>query len=142
MKRLVSVSLSFVFVMMVCGLVFAECDGFIASKASNKYHMADCSIAKDIQADDEVCFKTQEEALKAGYAPCDICKPEEKIRVVGSKDSDTYHLLTCDLVKKIKPENLVEYSSPLEAVKLDRLPCEICKPPKPKINYIKYGRED
>ena len=137
MKRLVSIFLSFAFVMMVCGLSFAECTDFVASKESNKYHTVDCGIAKNIKAENQICFKTQEEATKADYAPCGVCKPDEKIKVVGSKDSDIYHLPTCGLVKKIKPENLVEYGSPMEAVKADRLPCGVCKPPKPTINYVK-----
>ena len=132
MKKLFSMFLSFAFVIMVCGFCFAECNGFVASKGSDKYHTADCGIVKNIKAENQLCFKTQDEAVKAGYTPCGICKPNEKIKVVASKDSDKYHLTSCGLVKNIKPENLVEYSSPAEAVKAGKAPCGICKPPKVK----------
>lgn len=132
MKKLVSIFLSFVFIAMSCGINFAECKNFVASKSSNKYHTADCGIAKNIKTENQICFNTQEEAKKAGYAPCGVCKPDEKIKVVASKDSDKYHLPSCGLVKNIKSENLVEYSSPVEAAKAGKTPCGICKPPKPK----------
>jgi methylphosphotriester-DNA--protein-cysteine methyltransferase len=132
MKKLVAVFLSFAFLVMSCGVSFAECKNFVASKDSNKYHTTDCGIAKNIKPGNQACFNTQEEAIKAGYAPCGVCKPDEKIKVVASKDSDKYHLPSCGLVKNIKPENLVEYSSPAEAVKAGKSPCGICKPPKAK----------
>ncbi len=69
MKKLASVVLSLAFIMMSCGVSFAEC------KDSKKYHTADCGIVKNIKAENQICFKAQEEAIKAGYAPCGICKP-------------------------------------------------------------------
>ncbi|GEM_PF-1763082 len=131
MKKLVSMFLFFALSMMLCGTSFAECKDFVASKDSTKYHLADCGVAKNIKPENQVCFKTQEEAQKAGYSPCGICKPNENIRVVASKDSDKYHLPSCGLVKNIKPENLIEYKSPAEAVKAGKSPCGVCKPPKP-----------
>ena len=141
MKKFASIFLSLVFIMMSCEVSFAECKNFVASKDSNKYHTVDCGIAKNIKLRKRICFETQEEATRAGYTPCGVCKPDEKIKVVASKDSDKYHLPSCGLVKNIKPDNLVEYSSPVEAVAAGKAPCEICKPPKPKQEDEKKEKE-
>jgi methylphosphotriester-DNA--protein-cysteine methyltransferase len=136
MKKFVSIFLSLAFIMMSCGVSFAECKNFVASKDSNRYHTVDCGMVKYIKPENKICFNTPEEAKKAGYAPCSLCNPNEKVKVVASKDSDKYHLPDCALVKNIKPENLVEYNSPSEAFQAGkRRPCEICKPPKP--GYLK-----
>jgi len=131
MKKVLSFLFSAVFLFSSVGILLAADCNFIASKDSNKYHTTDCGIAKNIKPGNKICFKTQEEAIKAGYMPCSVCKPDEKLKVVASKDSDKYHLTSCPLVKNIKKENLVEYNSPAEAVKAGKKPCGICKPPKP-----------
>jgi len=48
---------------------------FWASKNSNKYHYSDCKWAQKIKPENLVKFKTPEEAQKAGYVPCKVCKP-------------------------------------------------------------------
>lgn len=40
---------------------------------------------------------------------------DQKCAFVGSKNSDKYHLLTCAVVKRIKPENKVCFSSEEDA---------------------------
>jgi len=122
---------------LLCGLFFvsavfaADCP-YVASKGSDKYHNADCGTAKNIKAENKVCFSYPEDARNAGCLPCGICKPAEHSKVVGSKGSDKYHLPTCGMVKNIKKENLQEFNSPEEAVKAGSpSPCGICKPPKP-----------
>jgi len=42
------------------------------------------------------------------------------VTFVGSRDSDVYHYPNCSDVKKIKPENLVQYSSAPEGKRLHR----------------------
>lgn len=46
----------------------------------------------------------------------------------GSKDSDVFHISTCAGVKQIKPEDLVIYSSRVDAINKGKHPCENCKP--------------
>jgi len=51
---------------------------YVGSKTSNKYHYPDCKWAKKISAKNLVTFGTAQEALKAGYVPCKVCKPPAK----------------------------------------------------------------
>ena len=48
---------------------------FWASKNSNKYHYPDCRWAQKINPSNLVKFKTPEDAIKANYIPCKVCKP-------------------------------------------------------------------
>lgn len=48
---------------------------FWGSKNSNKYHYPDCKWAQKINPDNLVKFKTPEDAVKANYVPCKVCKP-------------------------------------------------------------------
>ncbi len=47
---------------------------------------------------------------------------------VGSKSSETFHRRACQHVERIKPENLVSFSTTGEAEKAGRKPCKTCKP--------------
>jgi methylphosphotriester-DNA--protein-cysteine methyltransferase len=51
---------------------------YVGSKNSNKYHNPECKWAKKISAKNLVTFKSAQEALKAGYVPCKVCKPPTK----------------------------------------------------------------
>jgi methylphosphotriester-DNA--protein-cysteine methyltransferase len=51
---------------------------YVGSKNSNKYHYPDCKSAKKISPKNLVTFKTAQEAVKAGYVPCKVCKPPTK----------------------------------------------------------------
>jgi hypothetical protein len=51
---------------------------YVGSKNSNKYHFPECKWAKKISPKNLVTFKTAQEALKAGYIPCKVCKPPKK----------------------------------------------------------------
>lgn len=50
-----------------------ECP-FIASKNSNKYHVASCTWAKRIKPENLVCYKTAQEAEAAGKQKCSCIK--------------------------------------------------------------------
>lgn len=49
--------------------------GFWASKKSDKYHWPSCASAKRIKPDNLIVFATVGKALKAGYKPCETCRP-------------------------------------------------------------------
>jgi len=51
---------------------------YAGSKNSSKYHYPECKWAKKISSKNLVTFKTAQEAVKAGYAPCKVCKPPSK----------------------------------------------------------------
>ena len=48
---------------------------------------------------------------------------------VGSKNSNKYHYPTCRSAQRIKPGNLVTFSSAKEARDAGYVPCKICRPP-------------
>jgi len=48
---------------------------FWGSKNSNKYHYPDCRWAQKIKPENLIKFKSPEEAQKAGYIPCKVCRP-------------------------------------------------------------------
>ncbi len=50
-------------------------------------------------------------------------------KYVGSKKSDKYHYPSCKWAQKIKPENLVTFTSAEEALKAGYVPCKVCRPP-------------
>ena len=54
---------------------FAMSAEFWASKGSDKYHYPSCKWAQKIKPDNLVRFSSTEQAAKAGYAPCKVCKP-------------------------------------------------------------------
>ncbi len=48
---------------------------YVGSKFSIRYHLPTCKKARRIQERNRVLFNTAEEAVKAGYLPCGVCKP-------------------------------------------------------------------
>ena len=64
---------------------------FWASKNSNKYHYPDCKWTQKIKPENLVKFKTPEEAIKAGYSPCKVCKPPASSKA-ESKTNDISHI--------------------------------------------------
>jgi methylphosphotriester-DNA--protein-cysteine methyltransferase len=75
-RVLVSVAILTIF-SIVC-LSLAADYKYVGSKFSNKYHYPDCKSAKKISPNNLVTFKTAEEAVKARYVPCKVCKPPTK----------------------------------------------------------------
>ncbi|MCE5318844.1 MAG: hypothetical protein LLG04_15970 [Parachlamydia sp.] len=55
----------------------------------------------------------------------------------GSKNSNKYHYPNCQWAQKIKPSNLVKFSSAEEAAKAGYVPCKVCKPPVASKTEIK-----
>lgn len=53
---------------------------------------------------------------------------ETEYKYVGSKNSKVFHKAACSSVKRIKPENLVSYSSREEVLKAGKRGCKRCKP--------------
>ncbi len=46
---------------------------FVGSKNSDKYHLPTCRWAKQIKAENTVCFKSAEDAVSKGYQPDKNC---------------------------------------------------------------------
>jgi hypothetical protein len=60
---------------------------FWGSKTSNKYHYPTCKWTKQISPSNLVKFKSPEEAQKAGYIPCPVCKPPKPIEYFDNEAS-------------------------------------------------------
>ena len=75
-KILISILLLMVF-SLVCLSLSADYK-YVGSANSKKYHYPTCKWAKKITPKNMVTFKSAEEALKAGYVPCKVCKPPTK----------------------------------------------------------------
>ncbi len=103
----------------------AGADKLVASKNSDKYHLASCAIAAQISADNKVTFATPEEAIAAKYAPCKKCNPPTQ-SFIASKKSDKYHLRSCAIGKKIAADNSVVFLSETDAQKAGYKPCQLC----------------
>jgi len=75
MKRKLKIPLIAVIVCLGFFAVSALSAEFWGSKKSNKYHYPTCKRAMNIKSDNLVKFNSPEEAVKAGYVPCKVCKP-------------------------------------------------------------------
>ncbi|MBR9676437.1 hypothetical protein GOV05_05495 [Candidatus Woesearchaeota archaeon] len=50
---------------------------FFASTTGEKYHNPMCIVINNIHKDKITAFKSEEEAQKQGYTPCNVCMPEK-----------------------------------------------------------------
>ncbi|MFH1800604.1 MAG: Ada metal-binding domain-containing protein [Candidatus Omnitrophota bacterium] len=53
---------------------------------------------------------------------------KQEMTYVGSSKSNKYHRPSCVWAKRIKPSNLVGFSSKEEAMQAGYIPCKVCKP--------------
>ncbi|MCR4320469.1 MAG: hypothetical protein NUV74_09085 [Candidatus Brocadiaceae bacterium] len=58
--------------LLIPSIVFAE---YLGSKNSNKYHYPNCVWAQKINPKNLIKFDNPEDAIKAGYVPCKVCRP-------------------------------------------------------------------
>lgn len=61
---------------------------YTASKFSINYHLPTCKKAKRIQEQNRITFASPEEAIRAGYVPCGLCKPPAKDSLNRKGDSE------------------------------------------------------
>jgi len=48
---------------------------YVASKKSDKFHHPYCRWAQRIKPENQIWFKSRQEAIDKGYVPCKVCKP-------------------------------------------------------------------
>jgi len=77
-KIRVWVSIVILMIFSIVYLSLAADFKYIGSAKSNKYHYPTCEWAKKISPQNLDTFKSAQEAVKAGYVPCKICKPPAK----------------------------------------------------------------
>jgi hypothetical protein len=100
----------------VTSAVLEQIEAFIhAHLAANPPHKR-FSDANDVIESEEEQVEPVAESTPAEY------------EYVASKNSKVFHKPDCIWVKRIKPENLVNYSSRDEAINAGKRPCGQCKP--------------
>lgn len=128
---------------------------FFGIPSSKKVHRADCKWSKKVADKNKVFFASCADALKAGYSPCKLCRPDETQApaaappaaetpqaaapaaappapaaagaYVASTNGKTFHRAECAWAKGIDPSALVSYKTKEEAA-AGKKPCRICKP--------------
>ncbi len=107
-------------------------DFFAASTTGNKFHRLSCVLAKKLPSNKQIIFNQLNEALGAGYKPCNVCFPmpeEDKDKtLVSSKESEVFHRPSCIVAKKIPKSKRVYYRGERLAIKSKKKPCELCRP--------------
>ena len=53
----------------------AEASGYTGNKSSRMFHLPGCSSQSRTADGNKVSFATRQDALKAGYTPCQRCNP-------------------------------------------------------------------
>jgi hypothetical protein len=48
---------------------------FVGNKDSKVFHTRTCKAGAKVKIENKVVFASKDEALKAGYTPCKVCKP-------------------------------------------------------------------
>ncbi|SNB46747.1 Ada metal-binding domain-containing protein [Geobacter sp. DSM 9736] len=81
MKKLL---LPLILLLLLPAVALAE---FYGSTGSNKYHFKECRWTKRIAKENLVTFRASVEAGKAGYVPCETCKPPMPERRPALPDS-------------------------------------------------------
>ncbi|MEK6698417.1 MAG: Ada metal-binding domain-containing protein [Nitrospirota bacterium] len=82
-RRSVSIALALVFLLVTA----AQAAEFWASRKSNKYHYPSCQWAQKIKPQNLIVFSSPEEAIRAGYVPCKVCRPPVSSRAELDKDN-------------------------------------------------------
>ena len=103
----------------VTAVVLTQVDSFIAD-----YRIANPPGKRPADANDIAALIT---------APTRQIQPPEKLTTaehgfVASKNSKVFHKPDCSSAKRIKPGNLVTYSTREKATQAGKRPCKICKP--------------
>lgn len=55
-------------------------EGYVGNSNSLKFHLPSCSSVSDMAPDNQVLFDTREQAVQAGYSPCQRCNPRRRRR--------------------------------------------------------------
>lgn len=56
----------------------AKYESYLADRYKKEFHLVSCPEAQDIHPDNMVTFDTHQEAIDAGYKPCDECHPQKE----------------------------------------------------------------
>lgn len=74
MQRMIRLTITII-LLAVLFSSYAISAEFWGSKNSNKYHYPSCGHARGIKPENIIIFNSTEDAVKANYIPCKVCKP-------------------------------------------------------------------
>jgi hypothetical protein len=100
----------------VTSAVLEQVEAFIHAYLAANPPSKQPSDANDISKAAKEQFKSAAKSTPAEY------------KYVASKNSEVFHKPDCSWAKKIKPENLIGYSSRDEAITSGKRPCRRCNP--------------
>jgi hypothetical protein len=103
----------------VSAVVLAQVDSFIAD-----YRIANPPGRQPADANDIASLITA--PTRQNQPPVKLTTAEHGF--VASKNSKVFHKPNCSSAKRIKPGNLVTYSTREKATQAGKRPCKICKP--------------
>ncbi len=98
----------------VTNVVLEQVDAFIHAHLAANPRGARPSDVNDVNV--ALMIAATKRAWRSGY------------KFVASKNSNVFHRPDCSSAKRIKPANLVGYSSREETLKAGKRPCKRCKP--------------
>lgn len=75
-KRVIAAFVVMAFLAAITIAALAAEKAYLGNKNSKKYHVAACTWAQKIAPRNRIEFSTAEEAKKAGFIPCKICRPD------------------------------------------------------------------
>ena len=104
----------------VSAVVFEQVEAFIAD-----YRIANPVGQKTADSND---IATELPAVTAGQTIPVIKPTTSKYKYVASKNSKVFHKPDCRWVQRIKPANLVTFSTREQAIQAGKRPCKTCQP--------------
>ncbi len=104
----------------VTNTVLEQVEAFIAAYLAANPQDIQLYDVNDVNA---VLLTTQKQLVKPAAKPA-----VAEYKYVASKNSKVFHKPQCSSAKRIKPKNLISYSSRDEALKAGKRPCKRCKP--------------
>jgi len=132
-RRLLTVT-----ILLLVFVPFAIAAEFWGSKNSNKYHYPDCRWAQRTKPSNLIKFKSPEDAQKAGYVPCEACKPPVASKPSLNSFVDAPDLYLCTRVVD-GDTIIVKIGSKKERVRLIGVDTPETKHPKKSVQY--FGKE-
>jgi methylphosphotriester-DNA--protein-cysteine methyltransferase len=110
-------------------------DVLVASKGGASFHLASCTLAANIKAENKITFKSGKEAADAGYKPCAKCNPPVSLpaadtKVVGINETKVYHSASCKAVTGLKDDAKTVFDTAQAAFDAGFTACTgCCNPP-------------
>jgi competence protein ComEC len=105
------------------GTVVIECDGKSVTVVSGKLY-----TYTEIKATETTQVTETTQPTETAVTETTEQQPSQTGTYVGSIKSDVFHYPSCSYVKKIKPENIIWFSSRDDAIAHGYRPCKVCNP--------------